>query len=49
MGFNEEWITDPILLDGGAEVYAGEYNGESITHEFFYERLKAVMGETVDC
>ena len=49
LGFDDSWILEPVLLDGGAEVYAGEYNGEPITHEFYYNRLKAVMGETEDC
>ncbi len=49
LGFELEWITDPIKLNGGGEVYAGDYNGEEITYEFFYERLKAVMGDTEDC
>lgn len=49
LGFEEVWIDSPVLLDGGGEVYAGDYNGEPITYEFFYERLKTVMGETEDC
>ena len=49
LGFNEEWIASPVLLDGGGEVYTGDYHGEPITYEFFYERLKSVMGETEDC
>jgi hypothetical protein len=49
LGFDDSWILEPILLDGGAEVYAGEYNSEPITHEFYYNRLKAVMNETEDC
>lgn len=49
LGFELEWITDPIKLSGGGEVFAGDYSGELITHEFFYNRLKAVMGDTEDC
>lgn len=49
LGFEQQWIDLPVLLDGGGEVYAGDYNGEPITYEFFYERLKTVMGETEDC
>ncbi|MCL2797175.1 MAG: hypothetical protein FWD58_03880 [Firmicutes bacterium] len=49
LGFDDEWITDPVLLDGGAEVNTGDYAGEPITYGLFYERLKSVMGETVDC
>lgn len=49
LGYQREWTDSPILLDGGGEVYAGDYNGEPITYEFFYERLKTVMGETENC
>lgn len=49
LGFDGDWIVEPVLLDGGAEVYAGDYEGEPITHEFYYNRLKTVMGETEDC
>ena len=49
LGFEQAWIDLPILLDGGGEVLAGDYNGEPITYELFYERLKSVMGETEDC
>jgi hypothetical protein len=49
LGFEMEWITNPIKFNGGGEVFAGDYNGEEITHELFYERLKAVMGDTEDC
>ncbi len=49
LGFEMEWITNPIKFNGGGEVFAGDYNGDEITHEFFYERLKAVMGDTEDC
>lgn len=49
LGFQREWTDSPILLDGGGEVYAGDYYGEPITYEFFYERLKTVMGETENC
>jgi hypothetical protein len=49
LGFQREWTDSPILLDGGGEVYTGDYYGEPITYEFFYERLKTVMGETENC
>lgn len=49
LGFEDEWIINPVLLGGGAEVNTGDYNGEPITHELFYERLKLVMGDTEDC
>ncbi len=50
LGYNDEWQTDPIQLTNRAEVYCGDYNGEPITHEFFYERLKTVMNDNIeDC
>ena len=49
LGFEEEWITDPIHITAGAEVCAGDYGGEPISQEFYYGRLKTVMGETDDC
>jgi hypothetical protein len=49
-GFDETWVTDPIMLSQQAEVYCGEYDGEAITMEFYYNRLKTVMvGATEDC
>lgn len=49
-GFDEVWVNDPIMLSTKAEVYCGEYGGEAITMEFYYNRLKAVMvGATEDC
>lgn len=49
-GFNAEWITDPIRLSNKAQVYCGEYNGEPIEHEFYYNKLKERMNESaVDC
>jgi hypothetical protein len=49
-GYDEVWTTDPIILSQKAEIYCGEYKGEEISMEFYYERLKAVMvGETEDC
>lgn len=49
-GFDEVWITDPIRLTAMAQIYCDEYNGEDITHEFYYNRLKTRMNESVeDC
>ncbi len=47
LGYNAEWQADPIQLTNRAEIYCGDYNGEPITHEFFYERLKTVMNENI--
>ena len=49
LGFEEEWITEPVRITAGAEVCVGDYNNEPITYEFYYDRLKTVMGETEDC
>lgn len=50
IGYDENWLSDPICLSMGAEVECGEYSGEEINHELFYNRLKTVMSEDVtDC
>lgn len=49
LGFDKSWISDPIKITNGAEIYVGEYGDEPITQEFYYSRLKSVMGETQDC
>jgi len=49
-GFDAEWVNDPIQIAGKAQLYAGEYNGEPITHEFYYNRLKSYMNDSIeDC
>jgi hypothetical protein len=49
-GYDETWVADPIRLTGKASVYCGEYNGEDITQEFYYSRLKTVMNDNIeDC
>jgi hypothetical protein len=49
-GFDESWITDPIRLTTKAQIYCGEYNGEAIGYEFYYNRLKERMNDSIeDC
>jgi len=49
-GFDESWITNPIRLTTKAQIYCGEYQGEDITHEFYYNRLKTRMNNNIeDC
>lgn len=49
-GFEETWITDPIRLNVQAVVHCGEYYGETINQEFYYNRLKQRMSENIiDC
>lgn len=49
-GFEEEWITDPIRLSAMAQIYCDEYNGEEITYDFYYNRLKTRMNDNIeDC
>lgn len=49
-GFDENWVTDPIMLSAKAEVYCGEYEGEAISQEMYYTRLKTrLVGEHADC
>lgn len=50
LGFNKSWVTEPVYISSGAEVYCGEYNDEHIDMQFYYDRLKTVMGENIlDC
>lgn len=49
LGYEKEWLTDPVKITAGAEICVGEYNNEPIDHELFYERLKTVMGAVTDC
>ena len=49
-GFDEIWITDPIRLTTKAQIYCGEYNGEAIGYELYYNRLKERMNDSIeDC
>lgn len=47
LGYKAEWVEDPVNLGIKAEVYCGEYSGEAIDHEFFYNRLKTVMSDNI--
>lgn len=50
LGFNKSWVSEPIYISSGAEVYCGEYNDEHIDMQFYYDRLKTVMSENIlDC
>ncbi len=49
-GFDEQWTNSPVALSKKAEIYCGEYDGEAISHEFYYDRFKGVLvGTQVDC
>lgn len=49
-GYDESWVTDPICLNLSAQIYCGEYKGEEINYEFYYNRLKTHMNENIkDC
>lgn len=49
-GFRKEWIQRPIKKLGRIQINVGAYNGEKLTHEFFYNRLKKYMNENIqDC
>lgn len=49
-GYNESWITDPIRLTTKAQIYCGEYSGETIGYEFYYNKLKERMNDSIeDC
>lgn len=50
LGFEEEWILNPIKHLGYTTIYAGEFNGEEINEKFYYTRLKPLMNDAViDC
>ncbi len=40
LGYNKEWVADSVKLLSKVEAYCGEYNGETICHEFYYNKLK---------
>lgn len=49
-GFDEIWITGPIRLTTKAQIYCGEYSGETIGYEFYYNKLKERMNDSIeDC
>lgn len=49
-GFNQEWIDDPVCITGRMLFNVGQYNGEPITREFYYNRLKKFMNDSIeDC
>lgn len=50
LGFNEVWISDPIVSCGVVKYNAGIYRNEVISKEFYYNRLKECMNKAVlDC
>lgn len=46
-GFNQEWVDDPVICYSDTEVSVGLYRGETISHEFYYNRLKEFMSDAV--
>lgn len=49
-GYDENWIKEPIRLTTKAQLYCGEYNGETISHSLYYNRLKERMNDSIeDC
>lgn len=40
LGFQEQWISDPICYTSGGTLYCGQYNNEIINYSFYYDRLK---------
>ena len=50
IGYSKEWKDSPVCIMNSAEIYVGEYNGEIINQEFYYNRLKTVMNDSLeDC
>lgn len=48
LGYDENWLKEPIRLTTRAQVYCGEYSGEKIAHAFYYNRLKTKMSDNVE-
>lgn len=46
-GYKEEWITNPIKIDGVLRINCGAYGGEDVTHEFLYNSLKPSMSKDI--
>lgn len=46
-GYKEEWVTNPIKIDGVLRVNCGAYGGEDVTHEFLYNSLKPSMSKDI--
>ena len=43
IGFNREWVLNPVILKRKELVLAAEYAGQPFTHETFYTLLKQTM------
>ena len=48
LGFDKSWLTEPVRIIAGGEVNTGEYKGEPINQELFYNRLKSVLGDSIN-
>lgn len=42
-GYDPQWLTSPIRILSSKIVNCGRYNGETITREFLYQKLKNKM------
>ena len=50
MGFDPIWMSDPVRMNGKVVVCCGDYDmmsGNVLSREFFYDRLKSRMSESV--
>lgn len=49
LGFEKEWVTNPIRLIGSMIIECGDFDNCEITHKYLYEKLKSKMNNIVDC
>ena len=45
LGYQQEWVDDPICYSGGGCLNCGEYKDEVITYSFYYDRLKNMIDD----
>lgn len=46
-GYDEQWLVSPIQILSTKIVNCGRYNGETITREFLYQKLKNKMSRDI--
>lgn len=46
-GYDEQWLASPIQILSTKIVNCGRYNGETITREFLYQKLKNKMSRDI--
>lgn len=50
LGYDPAWLSDPVVYSMSGAVCCGDYLGEPLTAEFYYNKFKEnYVGETADC